>query len=955
MWKYVSLFVLLALCVLLTACGRNRDDEDNVDTDPQEEYQNGQITGPVVFGETASLNIAALQWEAYFLNSAAERLTNELAEAGINFEMNLSLYTIHTAEDFEYYLINIQTKLAAGQGYDIFFHQGVQLPIQGLISGGFLADINLLIDQDPSVSRQDYFTNILEAMEIDGGLYTFPLSFNHEFIGINNRLPEEIISRFAGYSSISISQLAAIYNDLQAAHPEFEDLAAGFRIRSGAALVDMLGQHINWNSGTIQIEAEPLSDFLNKMCTAFAGNTRNGAFFEDVTFSNPQGSEMTALLADRFVFSSHSFNLDPVNALLEFHNPYFVHYIPLASEDGRLAVWDAASNMYSISSTANGPLAWAFLRTLVEARSESFRRESSMEIPIARGLFHSQTEDALRSALDEPSTMPFIGQGDLAQEERIIIEAIQRLEGYLAMPVSCLRARMLLPVDDILEPFLQLLSEEITPLSAANEIIESVSEWLVYGDALYIDADIVEQLEAQAQVEAEREDLPVRSLSILATNEYGNVIRQAAADINQAWAEQGLEHSFELNLTTYTWENWESVSARLHTMLMAGDGYDILFADWFMPYRTFAESGFFTDIYPLIEQCPNTSLDDFYTNVLEAFEINGRLYGFPLSFGFEWVGINANMPQPFIDRFAQYDRISISSMMAIFNDLRAEHGDEVGRRQIGSQFSVGHPGVALPHVMGSFIDFDNRTANFTDDGFITFLETFRVTFDGGLGFDDWITRTGSNMWDASGLRDMAREYVFLFEFAGINPLNALFTPENPIFAHFIPVSDENGHLRVNHLDGAFGNPVWATLYFHARGDGPLAWEFTQHLINAFMYPRGGAATNQWGGVANWGRGSFAVPIRRDGFYSQITRAIDYALNYNHQPFVNMPDNQEQAIADAINRLAMYIHEPMVIPPTIPGAIQDLNIADIEDFKLGIITAQAAAQNIQNRMFLWLIE
>jgi ABC-type glycerol-3-phosphate transport system substrate-binding protein len=86
-------------------------------------------------------------------------------------------------------------------------------------------------------------------------------------------------------------------------------------------------------------------------------------------------------------------------------------------------------------------------------------------------------------------------------------------------------------------------------------------------------------------------------------------------------------------------------------MLMAGQGPDI-FMLHAHSYWHYALSGYLADIYTLIDACPYASRGDFYTNALKPFEIDGGLYALPMSFGPEYIAINASLPQPLLDRFS---------------------------------------------------------------------------------------------------------------------------------------------------------------------------------------------------------------------------------------------------------------------------------------------------------------
>jgi len=103
---------------------------------------------------------------------------------------------------------------------------------------------------------------------------------------------------------------------------------------------------------------------------------------------------------------------------------------------------------------------------------------------------------------------------------------------------------------------------------------------------------------------------------------------------------------------------------------LCDDTPDIFYIEDNRDLRTFARSGFLVDIYTLIDADPHISRDDFFTEALRAFEINGRLFMLPISFGFQYVGINAGLPQEFIDRFTQHSTITFPQMIDLYIDLK---------------------------------------------------------------------------------------------------------------------------------------------------------------------------------------------------------------------------------------------------------------------------------------------
>lgn len=66
-------------------------------------------------------------------------------------------------------LVRLIADLTAGKSIDIIDLTSV--PVEKYVSSGKLVDLYPYIEADPELNRDDFFENILEAMEIDGGLY----------------------------------------------------------------------------------------------------------------------------------------------------------------------------------------------------------------------------------------------------------------------------------------------------------------------------------------------------------------------------------------------------------------------------------------------------------------------------------------------------------------------------------------------------------------------------------------------------------------------------------------------------------------------------------------------------------------------------------------------------------------------------------------------------------------
>lgn len=474
-----------------------------------------------------------------------------------------------------------------------------------------------------------------------------------------------------------------------------------------------------------------------------------------------------------------------------------------------------------------------------------------------------------------------------------------------------------------------------------------------------------------------------QTLSIFTYNWNAHFLRYAADMMAARWQEQGRE--FDVEIETYTWRQRESRMTRLRVQMMAGQAPDIIMLNpnpWVSEtsVRNFFTSGMFADFYTLIDNDPNTSRDDFFTNVLESWEYDGRLYTFPIAFSFEYVGINASLPQHIINKFAEFDTISMHELLRLYLYLKEDYHDEFGHLSIFSHHQLTMPFHVLSHSMSGFIDYTNKSSYLNTLGFVTLLEDWQQIFyvRGLFDFDDSVRQFGWSHLDprptvGRHLPIYSGRYVFAVESGSQGPVNALVANSNPYFLHYIPITDEQGRLRIGHT--SFGS-WWSPnnnrpcgRYWRAEGSGhlllpaitasadsQLAWEYVQQLISAFVYLQ-----EHDSGCDFPIYRTITTPIRRDYFMPQAFDALEYGLGdfmRAGRPDITFPTQQEQtqALEAAVARLARYSEMPVSPPFLVPSGLFANVLDTYLRLPLGtVFGAQETAQELHNRVSLWLIE
>lgn len=80
-----------------------------------------------------------------------------------------------TATDAEKFEKSTNTAMLSGKGPDLI--QMDQLPSEDYVRKQLLANIGDMIDKDPTFKKEQYFSNVLDGIKVNGGIYGMPMGF----------------------------------------------------------------------------------------------------------------------------------------------------------------------------------------------------------------------------------------------------------------------------------------------------------------------------------------------------------------------------------------------------------------------------------------------------------------------------------------------------------------------------------------------------------------------------------------------------------------------------------------------------------------------------------------------------------------------------------------------------------------------------------------------------------
>lgn len=323
-------------------------------------------------------------------NSSIHSAVTAFNQASDDTVVTLRDYGDHSAVLSNDTLHRVYKDVVSGNIPDMYIMSPTSLwPVEAMHAQGVFTNLNPLLDDDPTISRSDFFPTILETVQQDDALYYFPISYALKGIwglpeygdGNSSRLPIDRIP------------------ELRRQYPENDMLFGSF---SSMELINMeLSQnqdlYINWETRECDFTSERFLDVLE--AAYYLPNYR------------PSGrNEMTNYAAGVYLLEGRQFFAPYTISDFESYlmvtvgvegeadvvfNPYSADMVSMTLTQSE-AVLDIRSS-FSISSTCSDPAAaWQFLRTFLELEyQQSLPTAAAPTLPINIHAFTAETDRLL--------------------------------------------------------------------------------------------------------------------------------------------------------------------------------------------------------------------------------------------------------------------------------------------------------------------------------------------------------------------------------------------------------------------------------------------------------------------------------------------------------------------------------------------------------------------------------
>lgn len=282
-------------------------------------------------------------------------------------------------KDWSAGLTKLTTEIMAGNMPDII-SVSEQVPYRQLAAKGLLEDLYPYMEADGSFNKEDFFPNVLSALEVDGKLYAACAGF--------------MVQTVAGASSVVGDTPGWTYDDYYAALATMPEGCEGFDLGCDresmltAALVLDMTDFVDWNAGTCNFDSQ---DFINVL--EFANSFPDKSFYENYEFT-PDDSAATRIAQGKQMLTLTSFT--GTNYILFDFDQMFGGSstcigFPTNSGVGNIM---AMGESYAMSSSCKDKdAAWQFLRTFL---TEEYQLKGSY-LPTNMKAFDRQLEKAMET------------------------------------------------------------------------------------------------------------------------------------------------------------------------------------------------------------------------------------------------------------------------------------------------------------------------------------------------------------------------------------------------------------------------------------------------------------------------------------------------------------------------------------------------------------------------------
>ncbi len=280
MKKRKTTAVCLALCLLLNlpACAHPQQaahPDESPKTAPSSQTQTESQPPPAP--DIPDLSDTDLSGELTIRDCIApsESLPTQLESFAAEFmalhpdvTINVEYYTESASgraqvnEAYEAFSTEVRMEMVSGEADYLLFFPSSRMNLYELSESGVLMDMRPYFDNDPTVDPQDYFTQVFDAVSVNGKLTTVPISFSLEGLYLNRNLMEALKVDLDGIKEVDWQALLDWHQQGLALQKDLDVLAGGEMHEQLFALEKPA--YIDWETRTASFQSPGFIDYLTR-------------------------------------------------------------------------------------------------------------------------------------------------------------------------------------------------------------------------------------------------------------------------------------------------------------------------------------------------------------------------------------------------------------------------------------------------------------------------------------------------------------------------------------------------------------------------------------------------------------------------------------------------------------------------------------------------------------------
>ena len=304
----------------------------------------------------------------------------------------------NTENDYSAGITKFNTEVMAGNLPDIIPTN--QIAYRQIASKGLLEDLYPYLDKDPELKREDFFPNLLSALEVNGGLYQVVSGFSVETL--------------CGAASIVGDTPGWTYDDFNAAlekMPEgctpLEPYVTRDQVMSSLLYADM-DSFVDWTTGKVNFESDnfkQLLQFVKQFPAEYNWDEHDNS--ESTQDLLRQGRQM---LTQTYLYGLDSILWNGAN----FGGQ--ATYIGWPTSSGVGSIMRFENGFAMSKNCADKDAAWEFLRSMLTESGQT----GQYNIPSNRNVFNKQLEDFMtpRYRKDADGNILLDENGEKIEESR---------------------------------------------------------------------------------------------------------------------------------------------------------------------------------------------------------------------------------------------------------------------------------------------------------------------------------------------------------------------------------------------------------------------------------------------------------------------------------------------------------------------------------------------------------